>query len=388
VPSWRYDQPLYLGQKIDTSAKTSQSVYAPNYSDGTLRSSGHYGWQDLGKRPGDIGGTFEVFKFQTDHSLSDEVHITEGSHQLQYVGRFAARQPALFSFNYGGLSLDAWGPTAYARMKPTKPSMDLAVSIGELKDFPGMLKQLASKEIFQLPKAFLAYQFGWRPMIKEIQDLVSMTEKINRRAQWLIRNNGKPVRTRCKLAETNNNPTVEDTFGYDAFSHSVVTQMYHTVPRSRIVRVENSAVWASARWRYWLPPGLSNVEFSTALKRELYGLSPRPSVIYNLMPWTWLIDWFTNLGDMVENLDAGVADRVAADYIYVMGSSVRKTTRESSASFFGYPDHRIVKVNAKVTYEQSNKKRIRGSPFGFGIKDSELSNMQLAILGALGLSRL
>lgn len=121
---------------------------------------------------------------------------------------------------------------------------------------------------------------------------------------------------------------------------------------------------------------------------RLYGLRPSPSVVYNAVPWSWLVDWFTNLGHVIENVEPGVADRLAADYFYVMRKRSRVKTREASGTFYRSPDGSPVSIHVSQVAASVSKTRISGSPFGFDVKQEDLNGTQLAILGALGLSRI
>jgi hypothetical protein len=62
----------------------------------------------------------------------------------------------------------------------------------------------------------------------------------------------------------------------------------------------------------------------------MFGFQPTPSLIYNLTPWTWLIDYFTNLGDLYDNLSRGVEDRLIAEYFYLMHERTRKSVTDAS----------------------------------------------------------
>jgi hypothetical protein len=120
---------------------------------------------------------------------------------------------------------------------------------------------------------------------------------------------------------------------------------------------------------------------------ELYGLEPSPTVLWNAIPWTWLIDWFTNASDMLSTLDTGVADRLAADYWYCMHEKTGTISYDCKGKFFQQNGSKF-ELTASVTSTQFLKYRGVGDPFGYGFNPAGLSPMQLSIMGALGLSRL
>lgn len=124
--------------------------------------------------------------------------------------------------------------------------------------------------------------------------------------------------------------------------------------------------------------------------RRIMGSRVTPDTIYNLMPWTWLVDYFTDLGQFVQAISPGVADRLAADYAYSMKTEQWTETREANSVFQGALANNTKYVEA-VCYSSvvdTCKRRRRASPFGWGVKQESLTPKQLAILGALGLSKL
>jgi hypothetical protein len=116
----------------------------------------------------------------------------------------------------------------------------------------------------------------------------------------------------------------------------------------------------------------------------LYGGRVSPATIYKLFPWSWLIDWYATVGDVLSNLEAQLYDNLLAKYAYVMRHRVYSSVNES----------RIWLKNRGVGQEQfcrwtqlvETKDRAKANPFGFGLTMGDLSYRQMLILGALGMS--
>jgi hypothetical protein len=121
---------------------------------------------------------------------------------------------------------------------------------------------------------------------------------------------------------------------------------------------------------------------------RIFGLRPSPIVVYNAIPWTWLADWFVNAGDVVSNLSMGVADRLAADRFYIMQERGAWSKLESTCSFMRADTNDVNTVSGTASEVWAHKVRVKGDPFGLNTQPNQLTGMQLAILGALGLSRL
>lgn len=111
------------------------------------------------------------------------------------------------------------------------------------------------------------------------------------------------------------------------------------------------------------------------------GLSITPAVAWELIPWSWFIDYFLHVGDLLENLDHGVASECAAKYAYLMNTSEMRSEQQNFAGF-----KHGAGISGVATISTVTKTRSVASPFGFGLT-GELNPGQLAILSALGLSR-
>lgn len=309
---------------------------------------------------------------------------------FHYKGHFVADVPSGGFWN-GTFTPDAWGATAYSKMKPTKPSFQALNAIYELREVPAMLKQKfldPKNPLASIGNYHLALQFGWKPLLADIRNTVLTQMSMQKRLNWLLRHNGKPVKTAVTLLDTSSIVSdVSSPLDYGALQPVLSTNYYRSATKSRVIQSQAEKVWARARFRYWLPDGPRDVNWTNRMKAALFGFQPSPSVIYNAVPWSWLNDWFSNTGDILENLDAGVASRCAADYFYVM----RYKEYRIEKTGFGYlwsQDGQFIDVTASSYAYSTVKSRAEGDPFGFATQENSLSGMQLSILGALGMSRL
>jgi len=151
-------------------------------------------------------------------------------------------------------------------------------------------------------------------------------------------------------------------------------------------------------------PAIALPELQRKLMRQAWGLYPDPEDVYNLVPWTWLADWFTGLGDYVEAFDIINRDPSIINWGFITGisSGYVDTVHTSKAT-------RVQKVSitppvpATVITENIVENRVRtgrlewklqvrktfGSAYGLRpANDLQLfSGDQLVILGAILTSR-
>lgn len=351
------------------------------------------------------GGYMRVVHFQgKEYTPSSKVTVGRynqlHSHPY-YIGKFIASEPdpAIFGSNtsYSGMGPDynpTWSADDYAleawnRAQPDKPSFDLSLALFELREVPKMLEQRFSKNgLKNIGDYFLALEFGWKPLFRDVRDFAITTLNGAARLKQLIRDQGRPVRRRGTLLSTTESIGPKTGQSYSAISTGLVTQIYRDVPRFEDRLEWTRKVWYSGRMRYWLPPGPHDLRWKANMYSKLFGLYPSPKTVYNAIPWSWLVDWFTDLGNYVEAVSGGVADRVACDYMYVMSSKTRAAVRTSTA-LLCTPSGGTVPITASTRVPYETKERTIVDPFGPSKASmSSLSDKQLAILGAIGLSNL
>jgi hypothetical protein len=353
-----------------------------------LGDKGNYGYPDF-PDIGNVGGPFKLIGFETQRSLINVGEIWRGgpsgeSYQGHvYVHCADAGFPVADSY-----PPDARAAEAYRKMKPTKPSFQALNSIYELRELPGLLRQrMHLNDLKSISNYWLALQFGWRPLLNDIRKLVIDQIDAQKRLKQLLRDNGRPVRRSIQMADTILSASAGATSGPAILYPAFTTGFYQGPLTGGWTLEEGERWWATARFRYWLPGGPRDIAWKRRMIAAIYGLNPSPSVVYNAIPWTWLADWFFNAGDVIENLETGVADRCAADYFYIMRERWKRVKQFAK---FGFKRRsgEIVSFSGTSQSNGSHKSRILGDPFGFNTNENSLNGMQLSILGALGMSRL
>lgn len=144
----------------------------------------------------------------------------------------------------------------------------------------------------------------------------------------------------------------------------------------------------SGAFTYALPEGdeLSAVFGRYASKaQKLLGLKLDASVMYDVTPFSWLVDWAVDFGTVFSNAVAFNTDNLVMQYGYVMHHDVMTVSR----TITGLRDlqGRILPPFVSDEYTREWKSRDRANPYGFGVDVGSLTNYQWSILAALGLSR-
>lgn len=146
-----------------------------------------------------------------------------------------------------------------------------------------------------IPNEYLSYHFGWKQTYKDLMDLLNAPAKISKKYNFLIKRNGQPTTFRTsRKYET----AEKDVSGFD---YDVSSLEYgYPFSSSRLERTSELRLVINATFDF-PPVNTPYFRFNNYLDR--IGIAPRVTDVYNLIPWTWLVDWFTGFGNYVELID-------------------------------------------------------------------------------------
>jgi hypothetical protein len=276
---------------------------------------------------------------------------------------------------------------------PTIAASNLGVALGELVRDGFPRASLATfKALNNMSRGaaddFLNFQFGWKPLVSDLLQFRDVLRNKSLILAQLERDSGRLVRRKRGIPPVVTNEAFEVTgTQLQPGSEGLV---YSTEPGALGSLQETTSKWFSGAFTYHLPTGNSRWDrwFRKSLELDrLYGLSLTPETLWELAPWSWLVDWETNVGDVISNATKMAQYGMVMPYGYVMWE-IDRTYR-----FTGYvrplSSRRFDGQNPRfdVEYRVVRRYRRKANPFGFGVTWESLSNTQLGILAALGITR-
>jgi len=392
----------YQGQPPDvTSGVQAPRPLGPHGTQVTV-SENHPGWRRRSKssQNGDIGGNFYTSKtsavmnggrvsWSKGSRIFDIVRTEKYNGYLLPFGP-SPQMPPDASSSDGAIT--QYGTKAIAAVKPTNALADLATALSELiKDGA---PQTIGRELWESTtrraylhatgSEYLNVEFGWKPMLADINKTMAAMVRADTVMRQYKRDAGRPVRRRYDFPTYKNreftliSSGVNAVVGYSTGAWASSPGLTGQVLRQRDTLIER---WFSGCFTYHLPFTPSGEEHIS--KAKLFGLDIKPSTLWNLAPWSWAVDWFVPVGDVISNLEDWAQDGLVLQYGYMMEhASVTDTYTFQGDTGYTFSDRPGVYVLQNVT-----KKRIRANPFGFGLSWSGLTSRQLAIAAALGLSQ-
>jgi hypothetical protein len=279
-----------------------------------------------------------------------------------------------------GLSeINSKGATAISRCRPASPLVEGATAIAELTAglpaLPGRDGHASSE--------YLNYQFGIAPTVSDLKKLRDSAKKAEEHLAQLEADSGKVIRRGYDYGAEVKREVVGvagNQFVYLAggVPTSVYLQQGGTLTHEKIT---SKRAWFAGAFTYHLPPK-GEWRRKIAELDYLYGIKPGIDTAWNLIPFSWLADWQSNMGDVASNIDAFAQDGLVMKYGYLMCEQtiVHRVTLENVVCLDGV--WQPLKTTGEIV--ATTQQRSGANPFGFGVDPQSLSGRQVAILAALG----
>lgn len=188
---------------------------------------------------------------------------------------------------------------AIANMNPNRPDVDLPVSILELRELPQLLRDGLSilnakgSPAHGSARALLVAQFGIAPIIRDLVSLFDFAKSVDQRETYLRELSRGSKRIKRKLHEEfwDGVSTGHVAFhsSADNLSASNKIDLRGTMSRK---------YWFTARASLLDPPPTRELRsLSSDIVLGINTISAQQ--LWNLVPWTWLLDWFTGTGTLL-----------------------------------------------------------------------------------------
>ncbi len=288
-------------------------------------------------------------------------------------------------------ALTALGTSMIANTIPTNPTVDGSVALAELyrEGIPSMIGAafLRDKASFfrSLGSEYLSLEFGWKPLVSDLKSAAKAIIDSDEILKQLARDSGKNVRRRRSLQR-------QTTFSSNGLQSNVVfmsalgSGWFDSASTYRVSELQTRQQSFSGCYTYHYDPGhMSTVERISTQARLLYGLELTPEVLWNLAPWSWLVDWVTDVGPLLGNLSAFQQDGLVLRYGYVMEENFRRVRRTNERG--NIPKGTSLPRSVTETFVGKRQVRRKATPYGFGLDFAGFSARQWSILLALGITR-
>ena len=274
-------------------------------------------------------------------------------------------------------SIGALAATTCARTNPSRPSVLLPAFIFELRELPDLVRRLGRGALRGAADVNLRYQFGIRPFLSDLKKLLHFQASVERRVSEVmgLRKNG--------------GSRSHYTISHDVASRTEARTLIQSSPVSlyrQSTVTTTRRIWGSARW---IPTEFTRQvdsrELAAYTRRAVMGLTAS-QVSLNLweaLPWSWLVDWFTNTGDLLTGSNNSVATAAGPCCIMISTETEDRGLITSDPLSGG---RRLELSNQTDVIKVGSKMRYLAYP-AFTASLPLLTGRQLSILGSLAAMR-
>lgn len=278
------------------------------------------------------------------------------------------------------------GTRMLARTNPGRPHVSVPVFVGELRDLPHLIRwtgesllnpkhwrNLASKHGARakfLAEANLGWRFGWAPLLSDLKKMILFTDAVTRRETELRRLYHGGLKRRMTLDtahQATNTSVVLDSVGFE---------------NQRAIRhaVQSRKIWGTVRWTPTTHPDFRNDQYMHRLARKaVFGMRLSPADVWELMPWSWLADWFGNVGDFLEATNNSIP---------VKHGPVCIMSQTDTTYVYSPTSHKHLWGGESSVFTHVAKNRTVVNSAALSASFPALTGSQLSILGSLAFLRL
>jgi hypothetical protein len=366
-------------QPVTRGNRTVQKIGLTNYDAGEV--SNHYVFET-------ISDTTMPRPYNVDHPLRIEKTVVRptiitGAHDhgpavygLETYNGFRFHP---LSANVSLFAFSAFDPAKYkvkamAAASPYRSKVSLPLFLFELRELPSMLQHLGRilsrrYRASDVAGGYLAYSFGWAPLVKDLMSLFDLTKAIEDRKAYFRRlESGTRVRRNFGTQQ------VRTTSLYNTSLPAAVT--LKSAIGKHVGRLEEThKVWATLNAKLKEPLAMSAEDLHSLSRNQVLGLRFNPADFWEAIPWSWLIDYFMNIGDMLESSRAQVGLRITR--INVMCTQKIVVRTESTSVLAGLQvQPGFVYRTSKLRFPYSNSSNeFAFHPFFTGHMDAILSSL-------------
>lgn len=343
-----------------------------------------------------------------------------------------------FERTYASNLMSAKAEMLFERCLPKGRQYNLAYQIGELKDLPKLIWSLHDKLVLwklfeqkvgvsrfknlltsasswskefvnsygsylknlglhdldkEIANLYLEFKFGWQSLYQAIDQLIRSPQSIGRKVNYLVARNGKNVVLRSSIRYVEPMTT---SFPPVSMLQMNLLNTDASIPNTNIASKDVQLRCMIAGKVNFPKVDLPNLKVK--LWTDKLGLTPSPGDIYDLVPWTWMIDWFGGLGDYIHLMDAVNDDHFIINYGFL--TYISKLTVIANQYTYGQCSQTTTVIPPNTTTGGSFRSEVRAegiftskyqlrrdlSDFATGVKKYSgqgLSPFQSSILTAL-----
>jgi hypothetical protein len=273
---------------------------------------------------------------------------------------------------YAPQDLDYWLTVFLLRNAGSDPILNIPLFLWELRELPSLIKfygdilRRKGRGGVNPSDHWLAYSFGWRPFLSDLHSLLTFGKEVNERAKKLMAARGGG-HVRKTLMRFSDEVTIQEV--YDAETVSI-----------RIYDKRDIHVWGTGHYAIY-----DNGEEITRLLDKpvngtpyldstlnLFALQPRAKDLWDGIPWSWLVDYFVNIGDILDYTGNRIPYKLKDVCIMCQESAIETSEVRSNPNNLDFSPHEYHRYSKRRAVYRDPTPRLRLRPF---IRGKSLLNL-------------
>lgn len=346
----------------------------PEFDSHDLFVSGVETCKDFPEIPGDNQG-FEVSRYEYKGGRINRKSIDGSPWARNYTCTWVQQ---LDSYGRSHLTTNSlpngsYATTLMARTNPSKPLVDVTNIIGELPKLPSLFYVTGRNFLQRQANDHLRREFGVKPLVDDAMKIFFQFPKAIEARMKTIRD----------LIDGGSRKTID--LGRFTAQESIWGGNFHSgIPagiEGYLHKTTTETIRGHVRyaWDGFTPFPESDQAIYALAKQAVLGLRVDITTAWELMPWSWFIDWYSNIGTWLS------ANRNILPVHVSTLSIMRHTSTRVRSTAHGFWSGSGSFEPIDVVYE--TKSRELASP-SFSAKQAALTDRQLGILTALAFKRL
>lgn len=179
---------------------------------------------------------------------------------------------------------------------PGRAIVSLPNFIHELRELPGMLWKRAphTRGSNRSGNSVAEQNFGWDPLLSDVAKLFKFSEQFDKRLRELNAIYDRPGGLKRQRVVAEGHVRATSIVAANSWVCGVqVERSNHTISRQ----------WASLAWKplfgaFSQKP--TSGELAAKAAASIHGWRANPKILWDALPWSWLVDYFANVGDLIE----------------------------------------------------------------------------------------
>lgn len=278
-------------------------------------------------------------RYMSDPSWGITLYNTAGFHYHDYYGfhnhGYGAHSAAYVEYatalssEVAALDFRALSATAMPRLEPSLQVVSIPNFLLELRDLRRMFEfwRHDSSLAKNAASAHLNWSFGWKPFLGDLQRTYSALQETQTKLKdWDKKvSSGKPQTRSTSLESLTTELGGTFNYGGDA---------------------SRPCTWNASHKRHvtaWLKFKPLPTKLSAGLSRDIaamaqaLGIAPNVSILWDAIPFSFVVDWFFNVGSAIEKLDIDVLDLPFTLMDFAIQSKVIANVSSQLKLFVGQP---------------------------------------------------